>query len=146
MKKFLKEHLKDSADPLNPERQPFYVKKFLNTPEHELHLSRPEEIAIARIRSGHCMLNHLLNRFDPKVSPFCPRCLEHDEQVRETIEHVIMNCSYLNTCCNDIRQKILERSSFQCGSIKNFLVSSNPGDFDLLLNLVETLLKNNIHF
>ena len=146
MKKFLKEHLKDSADPSNPERQPFYVKKFLNTPEHELHLSRPEEIAIARIRSGHCMLNHVLNRFDPKVSPFCPRCLEHDEQVHETIEHVLMSCSYLNTCCKAIRQKILERPSFQGGSIKNFLVSSNPGDFDLLLNLVETLLKNNIHF
>ena len=146
MKKYLKENLKDSDDPLNPERQPFYVKKYQNTPEHELHLSRPEEIAIARIRSGHCMLNHVINRFDQKVSPFCPRCLEQHEQVHEIIEHVLMICSSLNTYCKDIRQKILARPSFEGGSIKKFIVSSNPGDFDLLLNLVESLLKNNIHF
>ena len=146
MRNYLRSTLLDSADSLNPKRQPFYVKKYLKTPEHEIHIGRQEEIAISRIRSGHYMLNHVLNRFDPKASPLCTRCLDHNQQHPKTAEHVILVCPSLNIHCREIREEIMECSTFQDKYFGAFLTSPNPSDFDLLHKLVQVLLENNIHY
>ena len=59
--------------------------------------SRQTVTTIARLRTGHCGLNHYLHRFGLRTSPYC-EC----RQGKETVEHYLLECRKYN----EQRQKL----------------------------------------
>jgi ribonuclease HI len=68
------------------------IKSLYRTPQSEdayHHLSRPEQVTIFRLRTGHNRLNqHMYRRFHLTTSPACP-CGEAEQ----TTEHILQCCS-----------------------------------------------------
>ena len=71
------------------------VYKFRTKPpnEKEKTLDRQEECKIFQLRTGHCLLNHHLNRTRQDHSPMCRHC----HTTEETVHHHLIECPRLST-------------------------------------------------
>ena len=90
-----------------------YNKYFEFSPKGYTQTIKPrcKETLMARLRLGSAALNSHLHKIGVCSSPLCPHCL-----VPETVEHVLLNCSFHfllhNSVDTILKTKMLRRNLF----------------------------------